>query len=385
MENINLGSVISHALHGPSVDDLPLYARTKEDGKIDEESGISKTPKWLAASKGTFNSPNNIRRLFITSKRIVVQYYRPYIKNGKASELGCWREAVYEDGIDIFEKGIEMRGYGAALDAYNNATWDMSKAEKEKVKKPVRIEIRGKALSVIFKPWVCSNLEEIYFDPCILFSSDYEVGQLIQLRELYMSGKPTKLTQNESIAILERDIGSRIDTLTSRYPRLKVISMVANLDALMKHPQMNKGQTGISGFKENWALLNKGLIESLSPFYGFSMVKGQGGLNTKFLLREEIYRYDKDILSRFVASYKDKAAKLVAESARRDAPKVEVKSVPTTKSPLEEIFDEATAQGGPEVGRKLAMLTFNGASKAEITEELDRMTKEGREKYNPFN
>lgn len=388
METINIATIISHALHGPSVDGLPLYARTKEDSKIDTESGISKTPKWLSASTTTFNSPNNIRKIFITSRRIVVQYYKPYIKNGKPSELGCWREAAYEDGIDIFEKGMEMVGYNAALDAYNDSTWNMTKAERDKVKKPVRIELRGKALSVIFKPWVCSNLEELYFDPCILFSTDYAPGQIGTLRELYMSGKPCRLGHNESIAVLESDIGSRLNTLTERYPRLKIISMVSNLDEIMKSPQMNKGKSGVSLQSENWANLNKDLIGAKAPFYGLSSVRSAEVINSKFFLRAEIYRYDKEILASFIEAYKEKALSLLAEMKQGSPTKPSNDTTPngpvvTEKSELEKIFDEASTHGD-EVARKLIMLTFNGVSKAEITEELNKMTPEGRAKYNPF-
>ena len=48
---------------------------------------------------------------------------------------------------------------------------------------------------------------------------------------------------------------------------------------------------------------------------------------------------------------------------------------------IKPLFNNAQFSLNPDI----PVCPFNGASKAEITEELDRMTKEGREKYNPFN
>ena len=80
-EVINLDKLISKMIHHPRVQGMPLYTRV--DGQLEE--GVmsvrdsNKSVVWLEASKRSYSSPDNIRRIFITHRAVYVHLYRPVI------------------------------------------------------------------------------------------------------------------------------------------------------------------------------------------------------------------------------------------------------------------------------------------------------------------
>lgn len=395
--NINLDTIYKEALHKPSVDSIPLY--THIDGK--QETFMSgnegaRSQKWTTLSETTYSSPNNVRKVFFTSKKIVVQYYKPYIKSGKSVETGCWRTTALKDtdgtSIDLIEMGMNMINYDNLLMQY--------KISGQNTEKPENIKIGGTGLVALHKPWVCSNIEEVYFDHSILFSSVYRNLGFENILQLILSNQSKILDGKIAQGILVNAVNTNIKNLRNRYPRLKCVGLISNLDTILNQ-NYDKGKPGIDSvqeLREFWYLkpINKDLIKGAGGVVSFSkLTDGISPLNKTFALRSEIYKFDAELLYKFFEEYKERI--LNFERQQRDiklgkatSPEVgetvieESNNTNNVKSELEELFDEIYSKAGEKEAKKLANLTFSGYTKLEILTEINKMSTEGKNRYNPF-
>ena len=78
---INLDKMLTEMVHRPRIDGYPLYTRV--DNLMESGDGTTVTDKgskWERASKVSYNSPGNIRRLFITHQGVFIHYYAPIVE-----------------------------------------------------------------------------------------------------------------------------------------------------------------------------------------------------------------------------------------------------------------------------------------------------------------
>ena len=125
---INLGKLISRALHVPHIDGYPVY------GRVDYElEGRSKD--WYKKLKDGNNSPSNIRRVFITMDGVLLSFY------SSVGGLGRNTFVKYDtDLIGSIRDGAELTSH--VLNSFNTE-------------------------------WVLSNIEELYIDSSIFLNTEY--------------------------------------------------------------------------------------------------------------------------------------------------------------------------------------------------------------------
>lgn len=371
VEKINLENIIWNRVHSPLVDGKPLYLRS--DGGTDD--GVSRTPKWENTAAKTYNSPNNIRRVFITSKYILVNYYQPIVGQKTLSN----KVSLEKFGIDsLIETSIST---GTPLN--NLAIYT------------------GNGLSAIYKPWVCSNIEEIYFDHTILLSSDITTICADIMTKLNID--PTNYTMLDVALkagtipleavkeIFKAGCLKNTNDLRDRFPRLKAVGYVQNL-ALVVAEASRLNTPGKKSLLDimltSW--YDNELVKKLVEQRQATILKMDDvpKLNNKFSLRSGIYTYDDTILKRyFTAAIKvidEEAYKIKSERLRLEKQKSDFESEiaalehSNSKSELEITLDKIN---NPDIIQSIIDITFRRCTANEKKEALEGMTVEGQKKY----
>jgi len=216
----SLNSLYKRAMHRPMTSDgFALY--TKADGyagTVEGESQAEQSENYRKHCNSTYNSPTNIRKVFITGKGVAVQYYAIPIS---AKNNGThWSFATFEEYFNLFDTAFKMLTYQSDLAKYN-----MSKATGMKCVEPKRYKIDGNGIGIISHPWVCSNIEEIYFDWTMIMSA--EVGPYFKefctasAYQAFMSKEEPAMEQNYSgiQAFFEQFNMGGTRNIRKRFPR----------------------------------------------------------------------------------------------------------------------------------------------------------------------
>jgi len=358
---MNLDKIFAGVIHSPKIGDTPLYTR------IDNVYEESKSEKWLKAAGRNFNSPNNIRRVFIGSSKVLVQFYKPPIRNGKASTNGNWLEVSL--GEDLYETTKKFIGYNQEIRQYY-----MEKAINPKAIEPEKVKVQGLGLKVFSSPWVVSNIEEVYFDTSVLLSEDIR-GAIPGAQAVFEGWVGGKL-QGVINTNLGRDLfftanGVSENDYRKRYPRLRTIGVVSNLESLFGGVD-REFRDGI------WMTSNIGvrlLKDSGASFIYNDLGKDLKNYNPAFHCRDGIYVYDRDILVEYIERYKNKASQGTSEK------KQEVVEVRTKKSAFEVHLDKIRELRGDAYVLKALIIGLNGVEKSEIEEIFRAMSSEGEVMY----
>jgi len=300
---INLSKMLIKHINKPCVKgtSIVLYTHIADyKGELTESDvEISKNDKLTEIGQRNYSSPTNIRRVFITSSKVLVQTYKPIIRGGKPDTNGCWTESSLEENIkEIF---------------LNN--------EKER--------FTGNIFKIFSKPWVISNIEEIYIDWSLLVSYDIqnrfpEAAQLLQ--SIINNAGGRKINSDLPQRIFEDANGGNIKSIRERYPRLKCISMISNLEQVINN-QFDKGNSGSTeDFSKLWLEneTNKKLIEqSNSVIILNTLFDDIGRVNRNFAIRDGVYKFDAEILKDYFISIQNMILKEARD--KRDS-KIEHKS-----------------------------------------------------------
>ena len=119
---LNLNTLYSEKIHVPTIrgsaNRSPLYAN--DSSNADELRNINRDTEWLAHAAKTYNSPTNVRRIILTKKCVVIQFYKPFIVNNEP-DSEYWRYRVADSDI---ADAVDYLVY-SALNA-NNANGDMA-------------------------------------------------------------------------------------------------------------------------------------------------------------------------------------------------------------------------------------------------------------------
>lgn len=380
----NLDTIISKAVNGPKVDGIPLYTRL--DG-TQELNGVAKvkSEKWEAVSKHTYSSPTNIRRLFITGNRVLIETYKPVIVNNKPDGRGCWREIkIQEDNImEIAKKLVTYRN--------DIQKYYQSKQMGVEATQPDKITIKGTGLGVLSSPWVLSNIEEVYFDWTLLVgeSNRNKISECEKVLNAYVSGKRGYVKSNVPLEMFIGANSCNIKNMRTRFPRLKCVGLISELDKVL--------QVGIYKGNQNIDSLEASARMWLEEPTNIEIVKKSNSLmmickvnsdlphyNTNFSLRDGIYKYDQEVLSKFFEEYaqrvKNKARENQASRQKQDEVKQE-EVVNTTKSELEELLDSMEGECSQADIKSVLYITVSGCKKSEVDELFNSMTPEGAKKY----
>ena len=140
----SLNSLYKKAMHRPmTIDGFALY--TKADGysgTVEGESQAEQSEHYRKHCNSTYNSPTNIRKVFITGKGVAVQYYAKPIS---AKNNGThWSFNTFDEHFNLFDTAFKMLTYQSDLAKYN-----MSKATGMKCEEPKRYKIDGNGKGLI--------------------------------------------------------------------------------------------------------------------------------------------------------------------------------------------------------------------------------------------
>lgn len=391
MASLNLVNVLSKYINKPSIylgesGSLTLYTHADNySGDMSKFEKIAMTNEKVAVmGRNNYSSPTNVRRLFITGNRVVVQTYKPIIKAGKPNAVGCWMEYPYKKNDNILEmvsgyyaSKISGSGYGAGVTSDSVTS---------------NLILKGNGFKVLNKPWVLSNIEEVYVDWTFLCTDDILMNNqdAILLIDDVWNGAAGKVVKSNLLEhLLLTGLNLDRQELRNRYPRLKCVSLISNLDGILGNASYDKGRANI-GSVEDYANywygseINKQLIkESNSLVIVNRLDDDLERLNSNFAIRDGVYRFDDEILMDFANSLKERMLKHAREirDGKGKAGLAEDGSMEQVKSDLEEYLEGLEQKSGLSVAKRVLMLSLDGMSKAEVDTALNSMTEPGRRKY----
>ena len=305
---------INKALHRPRLKDgeneFIMYVNTDNaSGTMENMESLKKAQQsaiYQKRSIDNYNSPTNVRKVWITGKRVAVQYYTT-VKTAKKDGKHYY---VKEMEINLFDILKDQMQYNEKLNSYS-----MSKTAGEKVDKPDSGSIKGNPFSVFLNPYTLNNVEEIYVDYAVCLASDeakpYFYGLMSMLPQLMTSRTQYNCIKNHELGQAFCNLtGIGSDVLKKRFPRLRVIAMVSRLDEILMH-QGNKNvdlefkMSDIESKKVNWIDLNEHLIQTSNSFVMRTDIP-HSGLNTEFNIKDQQYKLDALFLKGLVAEYSQK-------------------------------------------------------------------------------
>lgn len=218
MENLN--SIVGKMIAKPCrTDGTVLYMR--EDNTLEGFDG--KFNKVTKDTRTQYNSPDNLRRIFITHKRVIIQYHTG-VANSKNSSL--IREYSYGGELGNGERRmglVRQLGLEKATGGFVNRV-KRELEEKGELKEGEIVDLKGFGLGALYKPWVYQNTEEIYID-WLPFTCFDKKGVTDLSRCSSIEQKMMKIV-GESLGI------DNLEELRKRYPRLQKIVYVENLDLM---------------------------------------------------------------------------------------------------------------------------------------------------------
>lgn len=397
-KTISLSSAINNNMHKPKTKSgftlypkVAGYSGTVEAGDTSTKAEADATYK--AQSAKNYNSPTNIKRLFITAKHVTVEYHAGPVIGGVPGNR--WVQSATRDaatGLSLYEIAEKIATYEDDVHKHM-----MEKAINKDAVAPTQYVIDGK-FNVGSHPYACSNIEEIYFDWSVLLS--YETAPYFQ--ELLKGATPAQIAMkfvnfNSNVVIenpmpinlfAAQSAGGSKD-LRKKYPRLREITFVSNLEELtsdsntigfMKTPENE--QTGAS--YKTWYELNEAVIRGSNTCTIRGNMTGQvANPNEEFIIKSNMYVFDFDKLDGHVKSYVDKIKTYIRQQKYGTAAEVETAEADDENFEMIDIEKrllEIEEKYGQDAMYSIWQYAFNGAGlpKSEVEKILRRITKPNR-------
>lgn len=343
---ISISTVTGKYIHWPRTrDDLVLYTRTEHASDDEDSYNLSKRQNsdyYKANCDKSFNSATNIKRIWFTHSRVIVEYHTNPIIN-KNSGAAIVSHNIVEDGKSLYQIAEEIAMYDENIHRYQG-----EKAINSMATKPTEYRINGK-FNICSSPYVCSNIEEIYFDWSILMSEDVlpyfanilGVSSQAELAYKFNQGNGGDLGKSASDAMIRMFVDHNsggAKNIANRFPRLREIAMISNLDNIVNElapssdtlykmsPNRKNEKSGVS--YDTWIKSNMNLIVN-SGSYIINWRTERQNPNTEFIVKSSTYKFDFDKLDAYVKQYTTK----VNEIARNN----KYKNIDTLEDDLDDI------------------------------------------------
>lgn len=344
---INLDSLISKYIHRPLVSrgsELPpLYARSGNESESTVDLKGIKDPRWIAASEKVYNSPTNVRRIYIGSGLAVMEYFYNVAGTNRNVSSSTYDS---EDIIDIHSKSYNHTGLGS-------------------------ISIN----------WKMSNIEEIYIDSFILYINgvNTNLARILQKGSTITDAKIASLL----VSLFCSSNGVTPENIHTRFPRLRTIGVVDNLDRILK---MQKGSIGVKipssldEFNFKWYKAVEVAFKNNAPNMIIANLPVNDDVFTSFSLRTGIYKYDRDILenraNEIIQKYKDLKNKYLTEKRVERQREVE-----NNKSEFEQYLDNCVKKYDSKKVTIALKLALARESKESIDNIFNSMSDYGKDVY----
>jgi hypothetical protein len=403
VKKVTLNSCISTNLHKPKTSNgytlypkVDGYKGTSEGGEDSSKAMTDET--YIKQSKANYNSPRNIKRIFITCKTVTVEYHTGPIISGKSSTR--WARTAVKDpasGMSLYEIAMKIVKYDEDMHKYN-----MERAINKDAKIPNQYMVEGRFNFATY-PYACSNVEEIYFDWSVLLSQEInkECTELTkgatpaQIINTFVNYNTHTIISNPLMINLfkSQSLGAHED-LRKRFPRLREITFISSLDQILESPNIKGYMHPVPGVDEQsgnpyqtWYEVNKETIENCNTcVVRGDLTKSVRNPSSDFTVDSSIYKFDYEVLSAYAASYKDKATQIRIDSYNKKDDKDAIDESTISMGELEkrllELEQEETTKEGHSKGEMQQALIFAynscGLSKQEITKILRHFTKPNR-------
>lgn len=288
----NLSTVIGYYAHSPSLKSetnrSPLYGRVENYQDNSELHNLKMDSDWQLATKNNYSSPTNIRRLVIGTDRILINFFKPFIRNGEPSKEGCWKVVAYKQSENFDNILNEYIQYIVkTLKSPGMANNDKS------------VRITGKVLGCLDHPWVMSNIEEIYIDAKFIITDTCreKIGNKGFL-DLLSSFSSTLKQMKDETNLLDIVMNNPGDI--GRFKRLRVIALVNNVSSIIKSGVYKTGDRVGPGEKL-WlkSMEDRGVrVTAIQLYYNRDNAN-----STSFSVRN-YYKFDAEVLSNFAETLK---------------------------------------------------------------------------------
>lgn len=391
---VSFNSKILTAMHRPvTKEGYVLYPKIKGyTGNEEMNTKAEADESYKKASEVTFNSPTNIRRLFITGNRVMVHYYARMVVSGKVynslvSTHTYEGESIFDIARNIFSYAEDEAKYVAERTINKNAV------------KPTQYEVTGNVIGVAANNYACNNLEEIYFDWTALLSQD--VAPYFQdiagdrNKMLACANKQTQLSEsvNDNCARMFADFCSGgVKDIRKRFPRLRVIGLISNLDdvitnaGMQNHTSLLSEKTKRKETYYTWFQVNQQLIKQTNSVCILSILRDLKIPNREFRIKNETYKFDAEVLKGRISEYLE----TLTELSRTTSEPIKV-SIEKTDEPVEDIgssemgeaeqviMDLLNTAGEPTV-KKLFIIVTNNKPKSVIDELVNSFTSTNKQR-----
>ena len=194
-------------------------------------------------------------------------------------------------------------------------------------------------------------------------------------------------------SLFEKYNRGNVKDIRARFPRLKVVALMTNIEQIMEQPGAQNMRDGLPEHLRDvgmtWVQIKLGAdrtgvakgsnyVISVIPFEDNSEVPKD------FQTRPGIYKFDAEVLDGYFNQFKNRVLELAR--ARRDAAKgiatpIELNKEQSSKSEYEKELDAIADENGDAFVQNLLKIVFARYKKEAIDEEFNKMSTEGRKKY----
>lgn len=368
---ISLNKIVGDRLHAPRVDGFVLYKRI--DGAVETGATTTgtKTEKWEKKAQSVYTSPTNIRRVFITHAGIGVEYYAP-IKGLQ----GVTRWSDFS--IDFQEVINDIQNHAATGE-------------------PLRYRVVGTGIAAIAKGWVCSNIEEIYFDWSLFLSEElmnFGYGNLF----LQFPNSAGNISNPIIEQIFKKTCMNGVsdpNKIQERFPRLKQVAYVEDLyERHQSYKQL--GKRPLLDFTTTWVSKTKPVLSPNTTVAAWK-IPGVTKINPKYSIKPGTYTYDAEVLTPYFAKLEKDLTKLAYDLKEGkpietdvslegfDTPSnQQIQQTKKTKGALEKSLDLIYGKGGEEDIIRAIAIIYKSSTKADRLADYNELTPEGQERYGRY-
>lgn len=382
---LNLNKEIKNTIHRPKVNDTILYVPTESNAGEGIESGVNRDELIkLGRQAQSYNSPTNIRKVWLTLGGVRVEYYKSPIVKGKADGLEHKYAFNRTDKILSYPMEVLSR-YVIQPDNPRNPVESMT--------------FKGNILSFLQYPWVLSNIEEIYMEfPYMLTLENLEYLAAM-LNDSVLGRKTvgfiyTLLGCEDSVqtqtgfyksdipaAMVYSSCGMRngdIKSLRAKFPRLKYVGVIFKSSKKL-FPDTRCAKDNIAHMPDNpngyWLpYAAQGLKTS-----SLSFISTFENVDDVYRARPGIYKFDDEILLPYFEKLREQKITDAAEASKKRAEERKKFEAPTNC--LEADLDAMYLMHKEDESKIITRLLFGGMSKATITKIFSEFTDEAQKRY----
>lgn len=363
-KQVSLKNAVVKRVHYPQVDGMPMYVRV--DGSMDVTTGATfKSPAWEMMAQKIQTSPNNVRRMFVMRTGVAVDKYTHMAGSKGTRNFQKWSDDVVGAISETEANGMGMGGSC----------------------------LTGSGLSALDKPWVCSNIEEVYFDRTILMSTEAIASgigpALLQTQPRRGSGE-SGLIKKLFMALAVP--GQDEQSIMKKFPRLRYVGYIDRLVEVYQQyveAEMADAKSGanradtkeLTGTFTEHPVVSSAICSDAVNTHIW--VLNRPMYNFEYTTRAGVYKFDRDVLDGYFKQLQDRLAKISAKS-RMGTTGADGTGGEQPQSELEQRFGRIFATSGERALKNAIAIVFNGSTESERLAEYTKMSEEGKKRYGKY-